>query len=403
MTEAVTDTPAFPMARGGCPFDLPPALVDRMHSEPISRVKIWDGSTPWLLTRYGDVRAILADPRASVNTEMPGFPNLSRGNAARAHIRAFINMDDPEHAAQRRLLTSDFMVKKMEAMRPRIQEIVNQLIDEMLAGPRPVDLVEAFALPLPSMVISELLGIPYADRDFFHKMSRLMVSRTATGTEAIDAAEQLTAYVAELAESKIAAPGDDLLSRLALEQLHTGRMTRDQVGGMGRLLILAGHESTANMIALSTAALLEHPDQLAIIRESDDPKVIASSVEELLRYLTILHIGIRRIALEDIEIAGQLIRRGEGIVLALDAANRQDMAFPDPNTLDVTRDARHHVAFGHGIHVCLGQPLARVELQVVYRTLFRRIPTLTLAKPVEQLNFKNDMFVYGLYELPVTW
>jgi cytochrome P450 len=173
---------------------------------------------------------------------------------------------------------------------------------------------------------------------------------------------------------------------------------------MGVLLLVAGHETTANMIALGTLALLEHPDQLARLRETDDPKLVASAVEELLRYLNITHGGRRRVALADIEISGQVIRAGDGLIMPTDIGNRDPEAFPDdPDRLQIDRDARRHVAFGFGVHQCLGQPLARMELQVVYGTLYRRIPTLRLAADLDEIPFKHDGFVYGVYELPVTW
>ena len=172
---------------------------------------------------------------------------------------------------------------------------------------------------------------------------------------------------------------------------------------MASLVLIAGHETTANMIALGTSALLEHPEQLAELRDTDDLKLVANAVEELLRYLTIVHYGQRRVALEDVEVAGRLVRAGEGVVLAIDAGNRDETAFPDPDRLDIHRQARHHVAFGYGVHQCLGQPLARMELQVVYSTLYRRIPTLALAIPFEDVPFKHDMVVYGVHSLPVTW
>ncbi|QWF84672.1 cytochrome P450 [Amycolatopsis sp. CA-230715] len=407
MTETLPGAPAFPMTRGRCPFDPPPELARIQHDEPVTKVELWDGSTPWVVTRYDDVRALLADPRISSDSDLPGYPHVSEGNAARrGAAKSFLNMDEPEHAAQRRLLTSDFMVKKMEALRPRIQGIVDGLIDDLLAGPKPVDLVEAFALPLPSLVICELLGVPYADRALFHRISKTVISRTSTAAESLAATEELLDYLGGLTEKKLADPGDDVLSKLATEQLATGRMTRRDVASMGQLLLVAGHETTANMIALGTVALLENPAQLAEIRaagESGDAKLLANAVEELLRYLNITHSGRRRVALEDIEIGGQLIRRGEGVIAANDIANRDDSAFPDADVLDIHRKARHHLAFGYGVHQCLGQPLARVELQVVYGTLYRRVPTLALAKPVGELRFKHDMVVYGVHELPVTW
>ena len=393
----------FPMSRGRCPFDPPPELDRRLHDEPVSRVRIWDGSEPWLFTRYEDVRALLTDPRVSADPDRAGYPAQTPGiKARRSRFKSFIGMDDPEHAAQRRLLTGDFMVKKIQGMRPRIQQIVDELLDELLAGPKPADLVQAFALPVPSLVICELLGVPYADRDFFHRCSKVLVSREATAEQSLAAAEELLDYLARLVEKKIDDPADDVLSRLATGQVATGAMTVEEVASMGQLLLVAGHETTANMIALGTVALLENPDQLAAVRDGDDA-LLANAVEELLRYLTIVHSGRRRVALEDLEIGGQTVRKGEGLVAATDIANRDETQFPEPDKLDVTRKARHHVAFGYGVHQCLGQPLARVELQVVYRTLYRRIPTLRLAKPLEELKFKHDMAVYGVHELPVTW
>ncbi|WP_328606776.1 cytochrome P450 [Amycolatopsis sp. NBC_00345] len=403
MSEALSDAPEFPMVRGRRPFDPPPELDRRLHDEPVSRVKIWDGSEPWLLTRYEDVRAMLADARVSADTSKAGYPPQSPGIAARRkRAKAFITMDEPEHGAQRRLLTGDFMVKKMERLRPRIQKIVDDLIDDMLAGPKPADLVQAFALPVPSLVICELLGVPYADRAFFHRVSKVLISKDTPPAESLAALEELLAYLGGLVKQKLTDPADDVLSRLATEQVATGAMTVDDVAAMGQLLLVAGHETTANMIALGTAALLEHPDQLAAVRDGD-PALVANAVEELLRYLTIVHTGRRRVALEDMEIGGHEIRKGDGLIAASDIANRDEKAFPDPDKLDVTRKARHHVAFGYGVHQCLGQPLARVELQVVYSTLYRRIPTLKLAAPVEELKFKHDMVVYGLHALPVTW
>ncbi|WP_446039320.1 cytochrome P450 [Streptomyces sp. SID1121] len=395
--------PDFPMARG-CPFDPPPALRRIQHEAPVSRVTLWDGSTPWLITRYEDVRAVLADPRVSADSDLPGYPHATEATAARlGRAKTFITLDDPEHAAQRRLLTSDFMIKKMEALRPRIQQIVDGLIDDLLAGPKPADLVQAFALPVPSLVICELLGVPYADRDFFHRLSRTMVSREATPAQSLAAVTEMTGYLADLVDRKKADPARDVLSRLAVEQLGTGRMSREQVAAMGLLLLVAGHETTANMIGLGTVVLLENPAQLDRLRAADDPRAVANAVEELLRHLSIVHSGRRRVAREDLEIGGQLIRAGEGIIAATDVANRDEAVFPDPDAVDLGRDARHHVAFGFGVHQCLGQPLARVELQVVYSTLYRRVPTLALAKPAEELRYKHDMLVYGVHELPVTW
>jgi cytochrome P450 len=404
MTELL-DVPDFPLPRDArCPFDPPPYADAAMRAGRIERVRIWDGTTPWMITRYDDVRAILSDSRTSADIQRPGFPDWSPSAAATAvQRRSFLNLDDPEHAQQRRLLTVDFMIKRVEAMRPKVQRIVDDLIDDMLAGPKPANLVAALALPMPSLVICELLGVPFADQEMFQHLGEITIAQDATPEEAVDAHESLLEYLIDLTLKKAADPGDDLLSRLAVQQLATGGMTAEQIGKVGKLLLVAGHETTANMIALGTVALLQNPEQLDEIRKTDDPQLIAATVEELLRYLTVVHFGRRRIALEDIELGGITIRAGDGIVIMIENANRDESAFPHADQLDIHRDARHHVGFGFGVHQCLGQPLARVELQVVYNTLYRRIPTLQLAVPLEELPFKHDINVYGVHNLPVTW
>ncbi|EFL26534.1 cytochrome P450-SU2 [Streptomyces himastatinicus ATCC 53653] len=412
MTETLAETtphsdepiPAYPMPRAsGCPFDPPPA-AQALHDElPVAKVRMWDGSTPWLVTRYGDGRALLADPRVSSQSTLPGFPHPNAGfreNAERR--RSFIAMDDPEHARIRRMVTAPFAIKRVEALRPSIQKITDELIDGMLAGPNSADLVSALALPLPSLVICTLLGVPYEDHEFFQEKSSLMINRYSSAEDMIGASDALTDYLDELIGVKLAEPADDMLSELAT-RVGSGELTRREAASMGVLLLIAGHETTANMIALGTVALLENPDQLAVLRETDDPKVVAKAVEELLRYLTIVHNGRGRVALEDIEVGDATIRAGDGIIIYTGTGNRDPELFPEPDRLDIGRDARRHMAFGFGVHQCLGQPLARVELQVVYGTLYRRIPTLRLATGAGQLPYKHDGLVYGVYELPVTW
>jgi cytochrome P450 len=409
---APAEIPEYDIARAaGCPFDPAPAMRARQHEGPLARVRLWDGSTPWLVTGHAEHRALMADPRVSVEPAR-GTPRLSPGEAAMAEARegseeatsapSFIMLDDPEHARLRRMVTGALSVKRVEAMRPATQRIVDERIDAMLAGTKPTDLVEAFSLPVPSLVISELLGVPYEEHDFFQANSRTLINRDSTAQQRGEAFQRLGGYLDGLVGEKIANPSDDLLSGL-VERIDAGELTRREAVEMGVLMLFAGHETTANMIALGTLALLEHPGQLALLRDTDDPKVIASAVDELLRYLTITHGGLRRVALADIEIAGQVIRAGEAIVVVNETANRDPAVFPDPDRLDLQRDARQHVTFGYGVHQCLGQSLARMELQVAYPTLLRRIPTLALATEVERIPFKHDGFIYGVYELPVTW
>ena len=402
--------PDFPMPRAaGCPFDPPPNLRELAAAKPLTKVRIWDGSTPWIVTGHAEQRALLSDPRVSVDERLPGFPHWNEGMAAGVEHRprSVFNSDAPEHTAYRRMMTSPFTFKRVEALRPAIQKITDGLIDAMLAGPRPADLVEALALPLPTLVICEMLGVPYEDHEFFQHNATVSVDRYASAEEGMRAFRALGGYFYRLVEKRAAEPADDVISDFAA-RVDAGEITPAEASMMAVGLLVAGHETSGNMIALGTLALLEHPDQLALLRDADpDPKVVAGAVEELLRYLGIIHGGQRRIAKQDIEIGGEVIRAGEGIIVELAIANRDPLVFPDPDLLDLHREAaRNHNAFGFGIHQCIGQQLARVELQTVYGTLYRRIPTLRPAEDVGSLGeveFKHDRLAYGVYQLPVTW
>jgi cytochrome P450 len=292
-------------------------------------------------------------------------------------------------------------VKRVEQERPYIQGIVDKLIDRMIAGPRPVEFVEEFAQPLPTEVITQLLGVPYEDHEVFHRATRTQFGSNSTPDAVRASLVELTEYLDDLISRKQAQPQDDILSRLVREQLEQGHIDRGTLIQITRLLLSAGHQTTQNMTALGVLTLLQHPDQLAAIKA--DPSLIRGAVEELLRYSSILHTGARRVALEDIDVNGHLVRKGEGVICTIPSANRDEKLFPNPDEFDIRRDAAPHVAFGYGIHQCLGQVLARAELQIVLKTLFDRLPDLRLAVPFEQLRFRHDMFVYGVYELPVTW
>ncbi|MEW9517336.1 cytochrome P450 [Streptomyces tubercidicus] len=397
-----TPTPApvaVPAARAtGCPFD-PAPDVQRAHREaPITRATLWDGSSCWLVTRHQDVREVLGDPRFSADVTRPGFPFLTAGTREVADSApSFIRQDDPEHARLRRMLTADFMVKKMEAMRPEVQRLADELLDRMTEGRQAADLVREFALPLPSLVICRVLGVPYDDHEFFQKRSGILLSLRSTAEQVRTAREELQEYLRQLADSKRREPDDGIVSRLVAR----GELDDTAIASMGLLLLVAGHETTANMTALSTLTLLRNPDQLARLRA--EPSLIKGAVEELLRYLTIVHNGLPRVADEDVTIGGRTIRAGEGVLCTLNTANRDEEIFPGGATLDVGRDARRHVAFGFGVHQCLGQPLARVELQIALETLLRRLPGLRLDIPFEEVPFRHDMGIYGVHALPVAW
>jgi cytochrome P450 len=403
----MTDTlvPGYPMSRtAGCPFAPAEAVRSMIADDPVAKVRIWDGSTPWLVTRHADQRVLLADPRVSIDEKRPGFPHMTRGRAEAAKVTPplITNTDAPEHTRLRRMVNGPFMVKRIEALRPRIQQVIDELVDRMLAGPNPADLVQAIGLPVPTLVITELLGVPYSDHEFFQRNSNATISHDSSPEDAMRASRALTGYLDDLLRQKMTDPADDVLSEMA-GRIRAGEMTHTEAVFMGVAILIAGHETTANMISLGTLALLQNPDQLAVIRETGDPKVIAGAVEEMLRYLTIVHTGVRRIADADIEFGGQVIRAGDGIIFDLGAADWDPDKFPEPERLDLRRAARAHHAFGFGVHQCLGQSLGRVELQVVYGTLYRRIPTLALAVPFEEVPFAYEGVAYGLRSLPVSW
>ncbi len=405
-----SDLPGYPMERApGCPFDPAPELRRWQAEEPVRKVRLWNGTTAWVFTRYDDQRALLADPRISSDAHQPGFPHsLPSTKAIKQEGRILVSLDNPDHDEMRRLLTRDFTIRSVEAKRPRTQEIVDDRIDAMLrAGAstgNTADLVADLALPVPSLVICELLGVPPSDQAFFQERSETVVSASSTEQETGTALKELKSYLGGLADQKAREPGDDLISRLARFR-EEGRLSPSEVEITGMFLLAAGHETTANMIALGTLALLRNPSQLEEIRDGADPALVANAVEELLRYLHTPHSGRTRVALEDIEVAGRTVRAGEGLITASNICDRDPSKFPDhPDTLDIHRaNARHHTAFGFGIHQCLGAPLARMELQVVFSTLFRRIPTLRLDAALDDLPFKIDRFVYGVKKLPVAW
>ncbi|WP_327100458.1 cytochrome P450 [Nocardia vinacea] len=405
MTETV-DIPEYPTPRDAkCPF-LPPPELRELHTAglPLSRVRTWDGRTPWLIASHAAQRQVMADPRVSANDHLPGFPYMTPAIAETIHDRpkTLFDTDGPEHARLRRMLTNSFTRGRMEKVRPAIQRVTDDLIDKMLAGPNPTDLVEALSLPLPSLMICELLGVPYEDHDFFEAHAKITNGREVTPEENNASNAALGAYLGKLIVAKMEKPEEDVVSDLAA-RVKAGELDMPGATIMSMIMLIAGHETSANMITLATALLLENPDQLALLRETEDKKVIAGAVEELLRYLTIPHLLQRRIATEDIEVEGQTIRAGEGIISSLPAANFDPVAFPEPDKLDLLREARHHHAFGWGPHQCIGQQLARIELEVVFGTLYRRIPTLRLGVDFDQLRFKGDSLAYGIYELPVAW
>ncbi|MDX2561346.1 cytochrome P450 [Streptomyces sp. TX20-6-3] len=396
MTEAV----AFPQSRT-CPYH-PPTAYDPLREErPLSRVTLWDGRSVWLVSGHSAGRALLSDPRLSTDSTRPDFPlTTERASSVRRRRRAaLLGWDDPEHNVQRRMLIPSFTLKRAERLRPRIQETVDRLLDAMEAAGPPAELVSAFALPVPSIVICDLLGVPYADHDFFEEQSARLL-RGPTGEDTEDALAQLEGYLGDLIERKRRKPGEGVLDDLVARQRENGGPDSEELVQLATILLIAGHETTANMISLGTYTLLRHPQRLSEL--AADPGLVPVAVEELLRFLSIAD-GLLRVAREDVEIDGTVIRAGEGVVFSTSVINRDAAAYADPDTLDWSRSARHHLAFGFGIHQCLGQNLARAEMEIALGTLFRRLPGLRLAVPADEIPFKPGDTIQGMLELPVTW
>ncbi|MFD2474128.1 cytochrome P450 [Amycolatopsis silviterrae] len=379
-------------------LDIDPRVRHRRDSGEVYRVRSPLGHEATLFSRYSDVRAVHSDPALRLDALGPSPCLAAEGvdEEAMKHRRAgrLLMLDPPEHTRLRRLLTATFTVRRAQALAPRIQAIIDEHLDALAAAGPPADLVSSFALPIPSLVICELLGVPFADRAEFGARSNRFLDTTMPPSERLRLDAEADAYMRFLISQHRAAPGDDLLSQL----IRSDELSDEELAGLADLLLIAGHETTSNVISLGTLALLRHPEQLALVR--DDPASVENAVEELLRYTSVLHAGFVRMAVEDTEIGGHQIRRGEQVVASLHAANRDPELLGNGDDLDVTRARCPHVAFGHGIHHCLGATLARLELRLALPALLRRFPGLRLAAPAE---FKDRALIHGLNTLPVTW
>ncbi|MYT34042.1 MULTISPECIES: cytochrome P450 [unclassified Streptomyces] len=381
----------------GCPFDPPAELAELREEQPLRRMRYPDGHVGWLATGYSVSRAVAGDPRFSSRYELmhAPFPGTEEVTFPPAPVGDLTGIDPPHHTRYRRLLMGKFTVRRMRELTSRVEQITVEHLDAMERQGPPVDLVKAYAHPLPALMICELLGVPYAERELFQEHAMGASSTDGTMEDQYAAMAALQEYVGKLVLAKRARPTDDLLSDLTGTDL-----TDEELAGVGSFLLGAGLDTTSNMLGLGTFALLTHPDQAAALRA--DPALADQAVEELMRYLTIAHTGVRT-ALEDVELDGQLIKAGETVTLAIQAANRDPARFPDPDTLDLRRRATGHLAFGHGIHQCLGQQLARIEMRVAFPALFTRFPTLRLAIPPEEVPLRTDLTMHGVQSLPVTW
>jgi cytochrome P450 len=381
------------------PFD-PPSEYARLRAcEPVSKVRTPYGDEAWIITRYDDVRAALVDKRISSDSSQPGFPSNFpiRGQTIPGF---FMQMDPPEHTRLRRMLTREFTNQHVKQLQPEMAELVSAAVREFSAGAPPADLLGTLLAPLTWQLISELIGVPRETADFF-------ADRLAKGLRVVpDAAQgiaefEVFAFWDMLVAAKREHPTGDLIGRVVEEYVHVGDLEHDELVMMGNVLLNASYDTTVKMAALGFAVLLAHPDQY--VKLVDDPSLARNTVDELLRYLTINHTGVPRVALEDVEIGGQTIRAGEGIVLMLNSANRDEDAFETPERFDIHHQSQHHLAFGAGRHKCLGSGLATAYLDTLFTAVATHVPTLRLAVPADELPFGYDKNPYYVSALPVSW
>jgi cytochrome P450 len=402
MTQAAAELPLH-MRRNT--FNPTPELREIRETTRVRTIISAFGMEVYLLTRHEDVKAMLSDHQRFSNGRPPGFvvpgapPGLSEEEQASARAGNLLGLDPPEHQRLRRMLTPEFTIRRMKRLEPRITEIVNQQLDEMETVGPPADLVDSFALPIPSLVICELLGVPYDDREDFQRRSARQLDLSIPIPDRLALQREGRAYMGSLVERSRHQPGEDILGMMVRE--HGTEVTDDELIGVASLLLLAGHETTSNMLGLGTLALLRHPDQLAAVR--DDPDAVAPAVEELLRWLSIVHSAIPRITTTDVEIAGVQIPAGQLVFASLPSGNRDPDFIDSPEALDIGRGAIGHLAFGHGVHHCLGAPLARMEMRIAFPALLRRFPNLALAEEFDDVQFRSFHFIYGLKSLQVTW
>lgn len=391
------------------PFDLRPGLdLDPRYTElcqhaPVARVLLPhpDGGEGWLVTSHAETRLVQSDPRFSrTPITDPSTPRFTPQPLPRGIIQA---QDPPEHTRLRKLVAGAFTPRRLEQLRSRVSRIVDELLDGLAEHGAPADLVLLFAMPLPLMVICELLGVPYGDRERFRRFSETTLSTTAyTPEQTALATQALQEYLAQLIAARRTAPGDDLLSALVQVRDEGDRLSEQELVMLAIVILVGGEETTATQISNFAYTLLTQPEHFSTLRRDQDR--IPQAVEELLRYIPLASTGsLPRVATADVEVSGVTIRAGDVVITHIGTANRDGRVFDEPDRIDFTRQSNPHLAFGHGVHHCLGAALARMELQVALRALISRFPTLRLAVPQADLDWKPGLLLRGPRSLPVAW
>ncbi|EWC64617.1 putative cytochrome P450 hydroxylase [Actinokineospora spheciospongiae] len=397
---AATKCPyAYPFHRPSA-IEVPPLYEKLREEDPVAKVSLPSGDEGYVVSRYEDAKLVLSDLRFSrAATVEPGAPKLT-------HVtpppNSLFTLDPPEHTRLRKLVAAEFTNRRVREMRPRIQQLTDDLLDEMAKGDGHADLNVALAFPMPVAVICELLGVPFEDREKFRNWSNAIVALT-TMTEEQMMAERLAmaGYIWELVQRKRAEPGSDLLSALITAHDDDNSLDEGELVIMAMTLLVAGHETTVSMIGACVLTILRQPHLRDVV--DNHPEKIGALVEELLRVNPIGDGGPIRITLEDVEVAGTVIPKGSAVMAAVASGNRDDRRYLNPTEVDVDRENSQHLAFGHGVHFCLGANLARLELEIAIRSVFERFPTLRLDTELDALRMKSGMMVHGLESLPVTW
>jgi cytochrome P450 len=379
------------------------AFTDLARSGPVHRVEVPGLGAMWLVTGYAEVRQVLLDPRlAKAPHNIRALAERLRPDLAQAIFAHMLTTDGDEHARLRRLVGYAFTRRRTEALIPQVHRIADELLDALAATDpgEVVDLLETFAYPLPMNVIFELLGIPEERRpEFHHLFSTIIAAMFIPDEDFARALEEMVGLLRAVVSAKRADPGEDMMTALIAVRDEGDRLSDDELTSMAWILTVAGHETTANLIANGTRVLLTHPFQLARLRA--DPALMDTAIDELLRYDSPVQVGFPLLAREDVEVGGVRVRTGELVLPGLLAANHQPALAGEPAVLDLARDPNHHVAFGHGVHHCLGAMLARIEGRIALGGLIKQFPDLELAVPAGELMMRPNILVNQLTALPV--
>ncbi|MCZ9353812.1 cytochrome P450 [Streptomyces mutabilis] len=391
----------FPYERA-CPFSPPRQYAELIDRRPVAKVQLATGREAWVVSGLREARQILTSDKVSSSRTHANYPFYFDAPSQMRTDSSFIAYDPPRHTEARRKVAASFTHRNVLRLRASMERTTDACIDALLAAGPPADLHRLVSLPAPMAMICDLLGVPAEDREFLQQHGERLFGGTSSQAEREAAVVEVGTYLEDLVRRKEREPGDDLISRtVAAYRAEDGDYDVRDVVNTCRMLINGGHETTANHITLGVAALLEHPEQLAALVA--DPSLIHAAVEELVRWLGLGDLAVPRVALEDIEIGGEVIPEGDGILVLLQGANRDPRAFDQPDRLILARGSRRHIGFGHGVHLCIGADLARLELEIVLTRLFQRVPTLRLATPVGELRTKERAIVYGVWGLDVTW